>query len=106
MWEEKNQKIVYKMESTKTKTPDNSFVYCAMERWRNIQRINIQGGTLISLGGEGKVFLSALMEANPQGWDGIFGYLTSHEAYCLCVGNHSGHNLQPIHKWSYRCEIV
>ena len=28
-------------------------------------------------------------------WDGmgIFGYLTSHEAYCLCVGNHSGHNL-------------
>ena len=27
------------------------------------------------------------------GWDGIFGYLTSHEAYCLCVGNHSGHNL-------------
>ena len=25
--------------------------------------------------------------------DGIFGYLTSHEAYCLCVGNHSGHNL-------------
>ena len=26
--------------------------------------------------------------------DGIFGYLTSHEAYCLCVGNHSGHNLQ------------
>ena len=28
-----------------------------------------------------------------DGWDGIFGYLTSHEAYCLCVGNHSGHNL-------------
>ena len=27
------------------------------------------------------------------GWDGIFGYLTSHEAYCLCEGNHSGHNL-------------
>ena len=26
-----------------------------------------------------------------DGW--IFGYLTSHEAYCLCVGNHSGHNL-------------
>ena len=25
-------------------------------------------------------------------WDGIFGYLTSHEAYCLCVGNHSCHN--------------
>ena len=30
---------------------------------------------------------------NPVGWNGIFGYLTSHEAYCLCVGNHSGHNL-------------
>ena len=28
-----------------------------------------------------------------MGWDGIFGYLTSHEAYCLCVGNRSGHNL-------------
>ena len=28
-----------------------------------------------------------------MGWDGIVGYLTSHEAYCLCVGNHSGHNL-------------
>ena len=28
-----------------------------------------------------------------KGWDGIFGYLTSHEAYCLCVGNHSDHYL-------------
>ena len=28
-----------------------------------------------------------------MGWDGIFGYLTSHEAYCLGVGNRSGHNL-------------
>ena len=27
------------------------------------------------------------------GWDGIFGYSTSHEACCLCVGNHSGHYL-------------
>ena len=27
------------------------------------------------------------------GWDGIVGYLTSHEAYRLWVGNHSGHNL-------------
>ena len=29
-----------------------------------------------------------------MGWDGIVGYLTSHEAYCLCIGNHSGHYLQ------------
>ena len=28
-----------------------------------------------------------------DGMDGIFGYLTSHEAYCLCVGKHSGHYL-------------
>ena len=31
-----------------------------------------------------------------KGWDGmgwLVGYLTSHEAYCLCVENHSGHNL-------------
>ena len=21
-----------------------------------------------------------------KGWDGIIGYLTSHEAYCFCVG--------------------
>ena len=28
-----------------------------------------------------------------DGMDGIFGYLTLHEAYCLCVGNRSGHNL-------------
>ena len=31
------------------------------------------------------------------GWmdrrEGMVGYLTSHEAYRLCVGNHSGHNL-------------
>ena len=26
-------------------------------------------------------------------WDGIVGYLTLHEAYCLWEGNHSGHNL-------------
>ena len=25
-------------------------------------------------------------------WDGIVGYLTLHEAYCLCVRNRSGHN--------------
>ena len=25
-----------------------------------------------------------------DGGDGIFGYLTSHEACCLCIGNHSG----------------
>ena len=23
-----------------------------------------------------------------KGWDGIVGYLTSHEAYCLWVGNY------------------
>ena len=28
-----------------------------------------------------------------MGWNGIFGYLTSYEAYCLYVGNHSAHNL-------------
>ena len=28
-----------------------------------------------------------------MGWEGIIGYLTSHETYCLCVGNHLGHNL-------------
>ena len=28
-----------------------------------------------------------------KGWDGLVGYLTSHEAYCLCIGKHSGHNL-------------
>ena len=26
-------------------------------------------------------------------WDGIVGYSTLHETYCLCVGNHTGHNL-------------
>ena len=28
-----------------------------------------------------------------QQWDGIVSYLTSYEAYCLWVGNHSRHNL-------------
>ena len=28
-----------------------------------------------------------------MGWDRILGYLAWHEAYCLCVGNHTGHNL-------------
>ena len=28
-----------------------------------------------------------------MGWDWIVGYLTSHEASYLCVGNRSGHNL-------------
>ena len=39
--------------------------------------------------------LKLVMEAHKDemGWDGIFGYLTSHEAYCLCVGNRAGHNL-------------
>ena len=32
--------------------------------------------------------------STPCTWDSYqVGYLTSHEAYCLWVGNHSGHNL-------------
>ena len=33
------------------------------------------------------------LHGTSEGWDGIFGYLTWHEAYCLNVGNHPGHNL-------------
>ena len=32
------------------------------------------------------------------GWDGIVDYSTSHEAYCLWVGSHSGHN---FHTWGW-----
>ena len=41
----------------------------------------------------GHTFFVLEAPIDKMGWDGIFGYLTSHEAYCLCVGNHLGHNL-------------
>ena len=43
-------------------------------------------------GGDSRPAQAAIRCAR-DGWDGIIGYFTSHEAGCLWVGNHSGHNL-------------
>ena len=56
--------------------------------------------TLISHGKSGALFIWVLSESlhksmlvRQNSSDGMVGYLTSHEAYCLCVGDHSGHYL-------------
>ena len=45
------------------------------------------------------ILLFQTIFCSTMGWDGIVGYLTSHEAYCLCVGNHSGHYLHSRMRW-------
>ena len=42
---------------------------------------------------KGRKIVSIFTVQITGGWDGIVGYLTSHEAYCLWVGNHAGHTL-------------